>query len=745
MVGLGLWVTNFQFISDAVFVATKFVLLVEEDKYHCTYNPSIDAKMWTPSDGKGRKKGNGGESKKEGGSSASSGYGKGCTKKSKAAEKGGDDCANEGRKSKKAISKTKNEKGKGDNIFEHNHSLHYSPQTTPTVFAQTKQPSPTSSPPPTSSPTLEATPSPMSVAPNPFFSEPTPAPLHAVGPSNTPSSSPIPTEKMCPEILESGCSVCGEDLCVSNPGAIFSFPGQPDASCSTLEEAGLQGQIPSTQCIALPPIIGTLCGCLSNEPQPPAISPAPSETLFVPPTEMPNTLPPSETAAPTRPFNFCHVCGEGLILANPGATVSIPGEEDTTCLVIANLGMRGSFDAARCDESVPLVEQACGCVPRHPVCRVCGVGSTIIDPDEVVIFPDQPPSRCDQLVLAGFLGLIPSAQCVSTIPIITEFCGCQEIEPQLCNIYGEGYELINLNATVTFPVGGKVFCAYLDQGIVIIDPALCPFIAKIAYEFCGRRQSSNYPACNICGEGSRIVDPEATIGISGQQTPSCGELEVDGIEGLISPDVCQAIGSSVETACGCEPDECQPFAPCEVCGEDKVIIDPDATLVFPSGQQVLSCAQFAELGSGCGLDPAICRNAVETVDTICGCQELTAVASPTTNPAPAGLSPTSSPNEVAGPTSCLADDDGNFGNTDIGTEVSIVYLYQVEMLRNTVMPWSSLQTIDGIVIQLERLVSNAMIPALFPRQCGLSTGRRLQREIVGLSAAQRDLIVDGTF
>jgi hypothetical protein len=61
------------------------------------------------------------------------------------------------------------------------------------------------------------------------------------------------------------------------------------------------------------------------------------------------------------------------------------------------------------------------------------------------------------------------------------------------------------------------------------------------------------------------------------------------------------------------------------------------------------------------------------------------------------------------------------------------------------MPWSSLQTIDGIVIQLERLVSNAMIPALFPRQCGLSTGRRLQREIVGLSAAQRDLIVDGTF
>jgi hypothetical protein len=42
---------------------------------------------------------------------------------------------------------------------------------------------------------------------------------------------------------------------------IFSFPEQPSVPCGQLQEAGLNGQIPLTQCPFLPGLVNTLCGC----------------------------------------------------------------------------------------------------------------------------------------------------------------------------------------------------------------------------------------------------------------------------------------------------------------------------------------------------------------------------------------------------------------------------------------------------------------------------------------------------
>lgn len=573
-----------------------------------------------------------------------------------------------------------------------------------------------------------------------------PSTLTSAAPTNTPSSfaSSISeptsnTTARCPDIPEKGCSVCGNGYCVSNPDEIFSFPGQPDASCSTLEEAGLQGLIPLTECSFLPDIVQASCGCMSNLPQPPSISPVPSQMPVVPPTKMPSTLPPGETAAPTTENNFCNVCGEGLVIANAGATVSLPGEGDIPCFEVADKGVDGLIDPDRCQEILPLVKDACGCVPPYPSCWVCGVGYTIVYAERFVEFPGQPPFRCDQVVQGGFLGFLPSAQCLPTIPIIIESCGCEEIgEPQPCDVCGEGSELLNPNATIILPGHPELLCGDLAQGKGLIDPAICPFLEPFVKETCGCRPSLDYPVCEICGAGSKVGLSEAIVDYSGNQTASCAQLELEGRNGLLSPEICQSISSSVEAACGCEADECRPFSRCNICGEGQVIVNSDAVLVFPELQQNFTCAEFAQLGSSCQLDPAVCRESVSTVNEICVCQESTITPVPTS---PLGPLPTSTPPSVSPtPDNCRSNSAGNFGNTTIETDVSIVYLYQVEMVENSTDADAS-----DVLEKLEPLISNAMIPSLFPTQCGISKSRRLMDGAVGLSALPQDLIVGGKF
>jgi hypothetical protein len=87
-------------------------------------------------------------------------------------------------------------------------------------------------------------------------------------------------------------------------------------------------------------------------------------------------------------FFFCEVCGEGRVIgATPGATVSIPGEEDEICYEVAEDGATGRIDRERCEKIKPYVEQSCGCQAKNPPCLVCGVGQTIIDANGVISFP----------------------------------------------------------------------------------------------------------------------------------------------------------------------------------------------------------------------------------------------------------------------------------------------------------------------------------------------------------------------
>ena len=88
----------------------------------------------------------------------------------------------------------------------------------------------------------------------------------SAGAAPSESSAGAAPSESCPAIPAGGCSVCGPNSCVSNPSAIFSFPGQPLAPCGELQEAGYSGIVPLEHCPILPPLIKKTCACVTITP-----------------------------------------------------------------------------------------------------------------------------------------------------------------------------------------------------------------------------------------------------------------------------------------------------------------------------------------------------------------------------------------------------------------------------------------------------------------------------------------------
>ena len=156
----------------------------------------------------------------------------------------------------------------------------------------------------------------------------------------------------CPEPVEGeGCSVCGEGMCVTNPDAIFSFPGQPSAPCGTLQMAGLNGGIPLSQCPFLPSLIG-VCECGDSLPTDAPVAPTPAP---VAPTAAPVVPPTAPGACPVVPEGGCSVCGADKCVQNEDALFDFPGQPIVPC---------GNLQQAGLDGSIPLTE--CGILPSLP-------------------------------------------------------------------------------------------------------------------------------------------------------------------------------------------------------------------------------------------------------------------------------------------------------------------------------------------------------------------------------------------
>jgi hypothetical protein len=158
------------------------------------------------------------------------------------------------------------------------------------------------------------------------------------------------------------CSVCGDGLEVGNPNAIFTFAGQPDVPCGTLQDAGTNGQIPLAQCPFLPGLVG-VCGCQDIA----ATTPAPGVAPVSLPTPAAPT--PASTSAgggcPAVPPSGCSVCGEGLCVGNPSAIFIFTGQPEVLC---------GDLEQAGIDGQVPLDQ--CPFLPNLVSTCKCGTGTT---------------------------------------------------------------------------------------------------------------------------------------------------------------------------------------------------------------------------------------------------------------------------------------------------------------------------------------------------------------------------------
>ena len=221
-------------------------------------------------------------------------------------------------------------------------------------------------------PTPFPTPNPVFVTPNPVTAPPSPAPIVSTPqptPPPTPQVTPQPTvgQEACPAAPPTGCSVCGDGRCVTLPDVVFTFPGQPSVPCGDLENAGLTGLIPLSQCVALPPIIEGVCGCDDSRPAtgaPPTPAPTP---LVVSPTPAPTPLatpaptPPAAASCPDVPANGCSVCGDNLCVTNPDAIFMFVNQPDVACGVLQDAGLNGAVPLDQCPFLPSLIGPLCGC------------------------------------------------------------------------------------------------------------------------------------------------------------------------------------------------------------------------------------------------------------------------------------------------------------------------------------------------------------------------------------------------
>ena len=217
----------------------------------------------------------------------------------------------------------------------------------------------------------------------------------AGGATDAPIESPYP------------CSVCANDKVVTSLEGIVYIPSQPNRTCGEYAQATATGAIQETQCELLQQFTDLPCGCEVRE------------TAYE-----------------------CSVCGEGMMVTEPDATVLLPNGEYNTCAGLENSGLSGEIPEALCSTVQPFAMEACYCKERPsdevtemvtaapsftPVvrdCPICGKGMAISIPEGIVEIPTQPSRTCSQLSDQAAAGNITTTQCILMNPYVFEACGC---------------------------------------------------------------------------------------------------------------------------------------------------------------------------------------------------------------------------------------------------------------------------------------------------------------------------------
>lgn len=424
------------------------------------------------------------------------------------------------------------------------------------------------------------------------------------GSTLSPSVTPVPTGSPGPTYSEE-CHVCKTpDARVTKLDASVVVDGLA-LSCLELQTVGIEGLIPPVFCDEAQDQASRLCGCDDSAP---TLSPT-------------VTGGPTHTATPTY-SEKCHVCGEHRTVANPLHSMTFDGVT-VTCEELEEAGAIGILPPQLCYDASERVQSVCGCIDKpetgstftptvtplpssspYPTytekCIVCGTGKIVQNPEGQVMF-DNFWDTCGAVEQDGLNGYIPPELCDKAKASIQESCHCIVQPPTEAPVN-------TFAPTVT------------AEPTVTSSPT---FAEK----------------CAICGKGGKVSKPLASVTVSGFKI-SCGELEKDGLNGLLPPDLCLYSRIEAEQYCGCvlapaPSPSLHTFYPtitaeptitssptfsetCNVCiGESLHVTKPDAGITI--GELIVSCGEIEKLALARAIDPGLCHNVQQQVVSKCAC------------------------------------------------------------------------------------------------------------------------------
>lgn len=534
------------------------------------------------------------------------------------------------------------------------------------------------------------------------------------------------------------CEICGEGLVVTNLDEPVPLPGQnPPLTCEELQQSGLDGQIPESQCPTATEFIFDICGCspAAGDPtsppvelQPPTLAPTPEPVPQTPPpTPVPPTPQPVDpVAVPSEPPALapiddaptlgpgvnppCSICGEEMRITLLDPIVSIPGfQVEPTCEEFQEAGFQGQIPASNCPFVPSLVGVICGCAPG---------GSPVSTPGDSPTTPPDPDG-----------------------------------ETAICHVCGEASSQITIAAATTDITGELLTCQELQtRGLAgALKRAECPFVPMLIKDICGCSEGPIAPAstpsippatapttgstvCNICGVGNRVGDQAAVLNLP-DQTVTCGDLEAQGLAGEFANGDCGTLPETIGTECQCEVDPDFTFNftnsnSCLVCEENMELTNPDAVIQLDGGEPQ-TCAELQEKSIGGSITRTDCLAFPTAIQDVCGCKELGA---PTMAPVPVGPPPTTTaPAPTDAPEPNCSGSQGTFG-VESGTEYEMEFFYEIVTTGNTVA--TAIQNI--LTTRFEPALSAALLSGVFSSICSrrLQIGRRL--DVVGISARPND-------
>jgi hypothetical protein len=533
------------------------------------------------------------------------------------------------------------------------------------------------------------------------------------------------------------CEICGAGLVITNYDTQVNIPGQANMpTCSELQTAGLEGQIPDGQCTIVPSFVFDPCGCV-------VAGDAPTEAPLGPQTELPADVNPP-----------CDICGEGLKVTLFDVIVNLSGVDITpTCAEFEQGGLDGMVPASQCPLAPLLVSSLCGCAEAPPPTT-----------------PSAPPS--------------PSPTSAQETAKPTAENGCY--------ICGDAFSKITVFDAFVDITGTTMTCAELEQmalngGIPVNQCALVPLLVSRDCGCEGGSLSTLGPTptptddpdiCYVCGEGFTVGQKSATLQLPGE-TLTCGELEDRGLEGDFSLGDCLVIPEAINATCECivEPDFKFEFPNpvCNVCGEGMMVTAPDATINLPDFS--VSCADLSLRAFDGEVAESDCAVFPGLLVDLCGCMEAPPPTSsptctpgregegcrhdddpdPEETPSPMMPSPTSdtvpsqapatSPVDTTPPSSpapTIQDSGGCTSGTALfgsntGTGNQVEFLYEAITTPQTVN--SALRGI--LTATIEPAVSASLLSGLFGGLCSRRLQARRRLEVLGLSTQPDDELQSG--